>query len=165
MKKDQVTIRHATPQDAPVIAEVRSDAIRNVKYEGYDQPALDEWAGSAEDRVQKLLSNSADFRIIAEADGEIVGYGELVTTESLLGACYVLPSAGGQGVGKAIVAELERIAREKGLDHLHMESSANAEPFYIRCGYQIVERGKHTMRSGAVMDCVMMRKDLSELDE
>ncbi len=162
MKKEQITIRQATTEDAPAIAEVRSDAIRNVKHEGYDQSALDEWAGPVEDRVQKLLSNSADVRIVAEADDKIVGYGELVTTENLLGACYVLSSADGQGVGKTIVAELERIALEKGLDHLHMESSANAEPFYIRCGYQVLERGKHTMRSGAVMDCVMMRKDLSE---
>lgn len=162
MKKEQITIRQATTEDALVIAKVRSDAIQNVKHEGYDQSALDEWAGAVEDRVQRLLSNSADVRIVAEADGKIVGYGELVTTENLLGACYVLSSVGGQGVGKAIVVELERIAREKGLDHLHMESSANAEPFYTRCGYQAVERGKHIMRSGTVMDCVMMRKDLSE---
>ena len=160
MKKDQITIRPATPKDAPAIAGVRSDAIRNVKHEGYDQSALDEWAGPAEDRVQKLLSNSAGVRIVAELEGKIIGYGELVIRENLLGACYVLSAAGGQGVGQAIVAELERIAREQGLDHLHMESSVNAESFYIRCGYQVVERGKHTMRSGTVMDCVMMRKDL-----
>ena len=160
MKTDQMTIRPATREDARRIADIRSHAIRNIRHEGYDQSALDEWVGPVEDRVQKLLSSSADVQIVAEKGGRTVGYGELVTATNLLGACYVLPSAGGQGVGKAIVAELERIAREKGLDHLHMESSANAEPFYIRCGYQVVERGKHTMRSGAVMDCVVMRKEI-----
>ena len=155
-------IRSAATEDTPAIAGVRSDAIRSIEHEGYDQSALEEWAGPVEGRVQKLLSNSADIRIVAETGGRIIGYGELVTTQNLLGACYVLPSAGGQGVGKAIVAELERIAREAGLDHLHMESSANAEPFYTRCCHQVVERGKYAMRSGAVMDCVLMRKDLSE---
>ena len=152
--------RSAVTEDVPAIVEVRSDAIRSIEHEGYDRSALEEWVGPVEGRIQKLLSNSADIRIVAETGQRIIGYGELVTPKNLLGACYVLPSAGGQGVGRAIVAELERLAREQGLDHLHMESSANAEPFYIRCGYQVVERGRHTMPSGAAMDCVMMRKEL-----
>ena len=162
MEKNQIVIRPATTDDAPAIAEVRGDAIRNVKHDSYDQSVLDEWAGPVEDRIQKLLSNSADVRIVAEREDRIIGYGELIIADNLLGACYVSSSAGGKGVGKALVTELARIAREKGLDHLHMESSANAEKFYVHCGYQVVGRGKHTMHSGAVMDCVMMRKDLSE---
>jgi len=158
---DHITIRWATPDDASAIAEVRDDAIRNIKHKNYDKLVLDEWAGPVEDRIKKLLSNFSDIRIVAEIDKKIVGYGELVTIENLLGACYVLSAVGGQGVGKAIVDEIERIGRGFGLSHLQMESSANAEPFYIRCGYQVVERSKHIMRSGSAMDCVMMRKDLS----
>lgn len=157
-----IKIRAATVGDAATIAAVRSDAIFNISHSYYDPSLLDEWAGSMEERVQRLLSNAADVRIIAEIDAVIVGYGELVTNENLLGACYVASTAGGKGVGKAIVAELERIAREKGLRHLQMESSANAELFYIGCGYRVVDRGKHPMRSGAVMDCILMRKELQE---
>lgn len=161
-EKNQIIIRPATIDDVLIIADVRDDAIRNVRHDSCDQSALDEWGGLVEDRVRKLLSNCADVRIVAEREDKIIGYGELVTTDNLLGACYVSSSAGGRGVGKALVAELERIAREKGLDHLRMESSANAEKFYVHCGYHVVGRGKHTMRSGTAMDCVMMRKDLSE---
>lgn len=107
-----------------------------------------------------MLSNSADVRIVAVTNGEIVGYGELVAKENLLGACYVLPSASGKGVGRAIVAELERIADEQGITYLQLNSSLNAERFYLCCGYTVTERGKHIMPSEAVMDCVKMRKDL-----
>ena len=123
---------------------------------------MDEWAGPVEDRVQKLLSNSTDIGIVVEIDDKIIGYGELVTTDNLLSACYVSATAGSQGIGKTIVAELEHIARAKSLDYLQMESPVNAEPFYIRCGYHVIERGKHIMQRGTVMDCVMMRKDLSK---
>jgi len=158
--KEIISIRLATTGDALAIAEVRCNAIQNIAATYYDRTALEEWAGPVEERVPKLLSNSADVRIVVERNDQIVGYGELVTNESLIGACYVSSEVGRRGVGKAIVAELERIAREKQLTHLQMESSMNAEQFYISCGYQSIERGKHTMRNGTVMGCVMMRKDL-----
>jgi GNAT superfamily N-acetyltransferase len=84
----------------------------------------------------------------------------LVTKENLLGACYVLSSAGGKGVGRAIVEELERIARKHGITYLQLDSSLNAERFYLCCGYRITERAKHIMPGGTVMDCVKMHKDL-----
>jgi len=160
-KNSKIKIRIANIDDALAIVKVRCDAIQNIAAEYYAQPALDEWAGTVDgERVQKLLSNSADIRIVVEIDDEIVGYGELVTKENLLGACYVLSSVGGKGVGKVIVAELEHIAREKEITYLQMESSVNAENFYIGCGYEVTDRGEHVMQNGMVMDCVMMRKDL-----
>ena len=92
MKTSDMAIRPATPDDGAGIAEVRHNAIQNVPAAYYDQSTLDEWSGSGEGRTQKLLSNSADVRIVAVTDSEIVGYGELVTKENLLGACYVLSS-------------------------------------------------------------------------
>ncbi len=160
MKTGDITIRPATPEDGAGIVEIRHNAIQNVPAAYYDQFALDEWSESSEGSIQRLLSNSADIRIVAVINSEIVGYGELVTKENLLGACYVLPSAAGKGVGRAIVAELERIAREHGITYLQLDSSLNAERFYLCCGYRITERGKHIMPSGSVMDCVKMHKDL-----
>jgi GNAT superfamily N-acetyltransferase len=160
MKSSNMTIRPATIDDGAGIAEMRHNAIQNVHAAYYDKSILNEWSGSCEGRIQKLLSNSADVRIVAVTDSEIVGYGELVTKENLLGACYVLSSAGGKGVGRAIVEELERIARKHGITYLQLDSSLNAERFYLCCGYRITERAKHIMPGGTVMDCVKMHKDL-----
>lgn len=163
MKKDYITIRSATQEDVPAIAKMRSDAIQNIQHKAYSQSVLDEWDGPTEDFIKKLLSNLIDVCVVAEiGNGNIIGYGELEPAKNLLRGCYVLSSAGGRGIGTSIVTELERIARQKGLKYIRIDSSINAEPFYSRCGYQIIEHSKYTLESGTIIDCVKMRKDLSE---
>jgi putative acetyltransferase len=97
---------------------------------------------------------------VAEIDGEPVGIGAMVVSNSELRACYVAPSAARRGVGSALVADIERIAREHGLDHLQLESSITAEPFYSALGYQVEGRGEHLLSSGVPMAAVKMRKRL-----
>jgi putative acetyltransferase len=97
---------------------------------------------------------------MAEIDGRPVGIGVLVPQGSELRACYVTPSETRRGVGSALVAEIERIAREHGLTYLRLASSVTAEPFYLRLGYHVEARSDHVLRSGTRMAAVKMRKDL-----
>jgi GNAT superfamily N-acetyltransferase len=60
----------------------------------------------------------------------------------------VLPEAGGQGVGRQLLKELERLAREQGLTELHLDSSLTAEPFYRAHGSVREAEEKYTLRSG-----------------
>ena len=71
---------------------------------------------------------------MAEIDGEPVGIGAIVVSNSELRACYVAPSAARRGVGSAIVGRIEQIAREHRLNYLELESSTTAEPFYSAFG-------------------------------
>ena len=41
-----------------------------------------------------------------------------------------------------------------------MDASLNAEAFYLNHGFAVVERGEHTLTTGARMRCVKMRKAL-----
>jgi hypothetical protein len=42
-----------------------------------------------------------------------------------------------------------------------MAASINAEAFYARHGFAVVERGTHRLHSGVEMACVRMRKALA----
>jgi hypothetical protein len=53
-----------------------------------------------------------------------------------------------------------RLAREKGLKELHLDSSLTAERFYTAHGYLSEDRGEHTLRDGLRMICVPMQKAL-----
>lgn len=75
-------------------------------------------------------------------------------------ACYVTPEASRKGVGSALVREIERIAQQRGLGFLELDSSVTAEPFYLAQGYAVRERGDHILRSGQAMACVKMVKTL-----
>ncbi len=98
--------------------------------------------------------------MIAERDGSPVGIGALVVANSELRACDVLPDAARCGVGAALVAELERLARVHGLAYLRLESSLTAVPFYGAMGYCVEERGERAIAPGVLMAAVKMRKQL-----
>jgi N-acetylglutamate synthase-like GNAT family acetyltransferase len=91
---------------------------------------------------------------------EIVGIGKVVRDMGELRACYVSPYHGGKGIGRAIVRELERIARSNRIQSLWLDSSLTAEAFYESLGYAVLERGEHMLGSGVKMACVKMSKGL-----
>jgi GNAT superfamily N-acetyltransferase len=77
-----------------------------------------------------------------------------------LRAVYVDAAYGGQGVGRALLARLEELARDAEEAGLRIDGSINAVPFYEANGFISLERGEHVMPSGGRMTCVRMRKAL-----
>ena len=55
-----------------------------------------------------------------------------------LGRIAVLPEYRGQGIGKRVVQELERIARQQGVSDVWLHGQTNVVGFYERLGYQSV---------------------------
>jgi hypothetical protein len=41
-----------------------------------------------------------------------------------------------------------------------LNASLNPERFYCRHGHSVIKRGSHRLRSGTIMDCVKMSKNL-----
>ena len=150
------------PEDARRFLEIQSAAVRGLAAKDYPPSVIEAWASSTgEHVVERFLANSdQELRLIAEIDGQPVGIGAIVVASSELRACYVAPDAARRGVGTAIVAEIERIARDRQLDHLHLEASITAEPFYLALGYRVESRHAFALRSGVSMAAVQMRKHL-----
>ena len=107
-----------------------------------------------------LANPDNEVRIVAEIDDEIVGIGALVLEKFELRACYVTPNASRNGVGSALVWEIEKIALNHGLEKLQLDSSLSAVPFYCALGYAVSEHGEHVLHSGQRMACVKMEKPL-----
>ena len=54
----------------------------------------------------------------------------------MFGRLAVLPEARGGGLGAALLAETERLAREAGATEMHLHAQCRATPFYERRGYE-----------------------------
>lgn len=155
-----ITIRHATPDDAWDVVRVHFDSVHHVAAKDYPVEILNEWSPPvSEERVRKFLNNGADVKLVAQVNGDVVGFGELLTDKNQLGAVYVASSAVGRGVGKSIMACLEDIAKQKNVTFLEMESSVTAFPFYQKLGYVTVKHSLHRLGNGLEMACIKMRKD------
>jgi putative acetyltransferase len=158
-----IVVRPMLAEEARTFLEIHARSIRGLAAPHYPSEVIEAWVVPiTDDAVRGLLENpDHEIRLLAALDGVPVGLGCLVVQKSELRACYVAPEAARKGVGTAIVREIERIAREHGLEHLHLDASINAEPFYAALGYEVLERGEHVWRSGQRMAAVMMRKDLA----
>ncbi len=161
-----LSIRPALVEDAAALARLHARAVHGLAVGHYPSVVLRAWAplDPDEDWIEGFRQSHASCtRIVAVSDGRLVGFAELAPESKELRACYVDPDAARQGIGRALVARIEALARDRGLASLWLDASLNAETFYHAQGYEIVERGTHMLERAAgslAMPCVKMRKAL-----
>ena len=159
-------LRRGHPGDALPILEAHRSAIRGTAVSAYDPTVINEWAPETiapkrvEDFMRWIESGEELIVVAVDSNEHLIGFGSIVPRNSELRAVYVAAEHGRQGVGSAILARLEAMARELGLTELRMDSSINAVRFYEANGFISLERGEHPMPSGNRMACVRMRKTL-----
>jgi ribosomal protein S18 acetylase RimI-like enzyme len=94
-----------------------------------------------------------------DGDGRIIGVGrlhQLVGNRGQIRFMAVDPTARGQGVGQAILQELELRAIQSGLSEIILHSRENAVPFYRKNGYEVMKRS-HTL-FGAIPHTEMRKR-------
>jgi GNAT superfamily N-acetyltransferase len=153
-----IVTRPLRPGEERLYLEIVNGAIRGVEDDYYTPEARAAWlVPITPDSLSHLVANpDGEVRFVAEFNREPVGIGALIVKRSELGACYVLPSASRRGVGSALVSEIERLAIARGLNHLSVSASLNAEPFYRALGYEVGERHEVVLRNGSRMLSVRM---------
>ncbi len=102
----------------------------------------------------QFLAEARDIHVLGRTDGRVVAFGMLRGWEE----GYVTPSLGlavardsqGRGYGRAMMAELERLARERGASEIRLRvhpENERARRLYEGCGYHEagMERGQFLM--------------------
>lgn len=107
-----------------------------------------------------LINPDGEVRVKAVVGHLMVGIGAVVPRLRELRACYVLPQWIRSGVGRAIVGELESIARAEGALFLIAQSSLTALSFYQSLGFVTIGQSDHFLSSGMPMAAVTLRKKL-----
>lgn len=87
--------------------------------------------------------------IVAEIDGRAVGVAQLDVAADTLRALFVDAALQGQGIGRALLAAVERRARAAGCSRIRGAMSLNAVPFYERAGFR-PSRGPTQLRSAGI---------------
>lgn len=154
---EAVSIRDAKPEDFEAIDEIHTVAVQRLARGHYTPAEIEAWSrrGNRERYLARLESSDI---LVAEIDGEPVGFGQLDPERSEIVAVYVDPERGRRGVGRRLVAELEEKASERGWDELELDASLNAVRFYARLGY---ERLGEKVHEPIGIPCVRMRKRLT----
>ena len=133
-------IRPYRPADAPALATLYARSVRHFGPRAYSAEQVDAWAATA--CPEKMAARCADGRtvLIAEgADGPLLGYGDM-EADGHLDFLYAAPEGEGRGVGSALLAALEDVARRQGSVRIFVEASEIARPLFERRGYTLVGR-------------------------
>jgi len=152
-------IRKAGVKDTAQLANMHIASIKALCNGHYSKEQIAAWTGALKPRGYEHALQSLAF-LVAEDDGEILGFGMLDVAASEIRAIYVAPLASGRGVGSRLLAELEALAREAALTRLMVHSTLNATGFYERRGFLTLGPAAHNLPDGTALPCVKMRKEL-----
>jgi GNAT superfamily N-acetyltransferase len=113
---------------------------------------------------QRCVTHALPLTLVAvDAEGQLIGAGSIKLDEPgtkaglspWLGGIYIKQQQRGLGLGAQIVTALELQARALGVTALYL-SADTAEAFYLRLGWQVLER----LESLGVRDVALMTKQL-----
>lgn len=156
-----VSLRAAADGDRPGIHAVHVAAIRGTCARAYSAEQISSWAGllspeSYRDVIRKRV-------MLVATDGEaVVGFGQLNAETGEVDAVYVLPERQGEGIGRSLLSELERQARDRGVTKLELSATLNAADFYEHAGYERQRVAMHRLPTGVELHCIRMGKGLEE---
>lgn len=128
-------LRPGTVDDVAAITALFAETIRTVNARDYNQREVEAWSAGAADRQAwraKLLEQSF---FLAHRDDELVGFGS-VTDSGYLDYLFVHRDHQRRGVAAALLARLEREAREHGQSDIWAYASKTALGFFLRHGFR-----------------------------
>lgn len=159
-----VTLRPAADADRPAIFNVHLRAVRETCSHAYTPQQIDAWTGVlSPDTYTRLLRKRV--LIVAADNADIVGFGQLDANAGEVDAIYVRPDRQGAGIGRMLLAELERRAIAHGIRRLDVAATLNAAGFYERAGYAQPRPTVHRTLDGAELTCIRMFKRLERSSE
>jgi GNAT superfamily N-acetyltransferase len=131
----ECTIRLAREDDAAAISAVILRALRETNSKDYTDETIE--------RVERSFSREAVLQLIGKRTVFVAVIGSrLVGTASLEGSVvrtmFVAPDVQARGIGRLLMAEIERTACARNIPSLTVPASVTAETFYARLGFNAV---------------------------
>lgn len=149
-------LRRFQPEDLPKVADLFYDTIHKVNCRDYSPEQIRVWSSARDRLLQQPEFFLSLYTIVAVADGQIAGYGNIDDT-GYLDHLYVHSEFQGQGIASAICQELERYAWSKHAPSITVHASVTARPFFEHRGYRVLEK-QQVERQGVLLTNYRMEK-------
>lgn len=147
-------LRKYVKTDCAELAELFYDTVHTVNAKDYTREQLDAWATGEVNLEVWNESFQAHRTVVAEVDGQIVGFGDMDET-GYLDRLYVHKDYQRRGVATAICDVLEQNTKAA---ECTTHASITARPFFEKRGYTVV-REQQVERRGELLTNFVMRKD------
>jgi len=126
------------PDDLQSVLQLFYDSVHTVCKNDYTPEQLDAWAPEILDVQRWQDSLNKNHTLVAEIDGQIVGFANIGET-GYLDRLFVDSRYLRQGVARSLVERLEKYAKTKGIVFMNTASSITAKPFFEAMGYEAIQ--------------------------
>ena len=160
---ERLLVRCAQAHDLDAIADLQACSIMALGVDTYGLEACEAWATMGRQVRHRLLDTGRFF--VAEIGSALVGVAGW-TEDSRETDCawvryvFVEPGHAGRGVGRRLMATVERSADAAGRARLQLWASLNAVGFYERLGYRAMTPARWPVGGGVEMEHLLMEKVL-----
>lgn len=151
-------IRPYVPADLAEITRLFYDTVHAVNAADYTPQQLDVWATGTVDEDAWNRSFLAHTTLVAEEDGQIVGFADMAA-DGYLDRLYVHRDFQRCGVASALCGRLEQGCTAP---LLTTHASITARPFFEKRGWQVV-RQHQVLRQGVALTNFVMEKERGDL--
>ena len=118
--------------------------MHTVNIRDYSPEELDAWAPAEPDRdVWARLERQ--FCFVVECQKVLVGFAS-ITEEGVLDFLYVHKDFQGRGIATALLKQVERLARKKGIARLRADASVAARGFFEKNGFAVLSENRKMLR-------------------
>ena len=148
-----MTLRDYCKTDCVELARLFYDTVHTVNAKDYSREQLDAWATGEVNLEAWNKSLQAHNTVVAEMDGQIVGFGDMDET-GYLDRLYVHKDYQRRGVATAICDALEQNTKAA---EFTTHASITARPFFEKRGYTVV-KVQQVERRGILLTNFVMKK-------
>lgn len=152
-------VRDYRGDDAEEICRLFYETVRAVNLGDYSPEQVRAWAPAPPDPEVWHGRMSGRHTLVAEREGEVVGFAEL-EEDGHLDMLYCRWDFVGRGVGALLYAAVEERARALDIVRVFTEASITARPFFERHGFT-VSCANSVVRQGVELVNFSMEKALS----
>ena len=153
--KDKIGIKKYAIADAKELADIYYYTIHNINIWDYSKEQVSAWAPEScleLDGWKKKWENLPP--IVAVIDDKIFGFAEF-ENNGHIDCFYVHHQFQGQGVGSALIKEIEQQSVQKNISRIFSEVSITAKPFFLNKGFVVVKNQIVTIRGVELSNSVM----------
>ncbi len=145
-------------QDAAAIRNLHQASIRRLCSGHYTPEQIERWTNRPVEAYEKAIQ---DYTVlVAEFQGELVGFGQMDLQAGLIHAIYVHPDYARRRIGSLLLMFLECAALQAKLERLTLASTLNAVEFYRAQDYTEIGPDTNVLPDGTGLPCVRMEKVL-----
>ena len=153
-----MNLRPYQPEDLLAVVRLFHETVHQVNQADYTEEQLEAWAPATPDLRRWQDKLGAEEAVVAEFEGEIVGFCSWDETGTL-DFLYVHHAHQRKGIATALYQAAERSLKARSLARIQTQSSTTAQPFFAHQGFHVVKE-QTVMRNGVALPNAVTEKSM-----